>query len=142
MQGKQLTKLEAELWRAADQLRANSKLTASEYSMPVLGLIFLRHAYNRFVKVRNEIEKNLPVHPGRGKKPLTKEDFASRNAMYLPEHAQFEYLVSLPESKDTGAAINQAMKDIEAVHENLTGGTPKKLYHLQQRPSARTAQDL
>lgn len=125
MQGKQLTKLEAELWRAADQLRANSKLTASEYSMPVLGLIFLRHAYNRFVKVRNEIEKNLPVHPGRGKKPLTKEDFASRNAMYLPEHAQFEYLVSLPESKDTGAAINQAMKDIEAVHENLTGVLPR-----------------
>jgi hypothetical protein len=53
MQGKQLRKLEAELWRAADQLRANSKLTASEYSMPVLGLIFLRHAYNRFQKVKN-----------------------------------------------------------------------------------------
>ncbi|MBK9255645.1 MAG: hypothetical protein IPM42_09185 [Saprospiraceae bacterium] len=49
MQGKQLRKLEAELWRAADQLRANSKLTASEYAMPVLGLIFLRHAHNRFV---------------------------------------------------------------------------------------------
>ncbi|MEX2564570.1 MAG: type I restriction-modification system subunit M N-terminal domain-containing protein, partial [Cyclobacteriaceae bacterium] len=40
MQGRQLRKLEAELWRAADQLRANNKLTASEYSMPVLGLIF------------------------------------------------------------------------------------------------------
>ena len=40
MHGKQLRKLEAELWRAADQLRANSKLTATEYSMPVLGLIF------------------------------------------------------------------------------------------------------
>ena len=55
MQGKQLRKLEAELWRAADQLRANSKLTASEYSMPVLGLIFLRHAYNRFQKVKIEV---------------------------------------------------------------------------------------
>lgn len=40
--------LEKELWEAADQLRANSKLTASEYAMPVLGLIFLRHADNRF----------------------------------------------------------------------------------------------
>ena len=59
MQGKELRKLEAELWKAADQLRANSKLTASEYSMPVLGLIFLRHAYNRYLKVRVEIEKNL-----------------------------------------------------------------------------------
>ncbi len=51
MQGTQLRKLEAELWRAADQLRANSKLTASEYSMPVLGLIFLRHAYNLTVRL-------------------------------------------------------------------------------------------
>lgn len=63
MQGKQLRKLEAELWRAADQLRANSKLTATEYSMPVLGLIFLRNAYNRFQKVKIEVEKTLPSHP-------------------------------------------------------------------------------
>ena len=44
-----IKKLESSLWEAADQLRANSKLTASEYSMPVLGLIFLRHSYNRFL---------------------------------------------------------------------------------------------
>jgi len=64
--GKELRKLEAEFWKAADQLRANSKLTASEYSMPVLGLIFLRHAYNRYLKVRIELEKNLPSHPQTG----------------------------------------------------------------------------
>ena len=78
MQGKQLRKSEAELWRAADQLRANSKLTASEYSMPVLGLIFLRHAYNRFQKVKIEVEKTLPSHPLRGILPLTKKDFEDR----------------------------------------------------------------
>lgn len=56
MQGKQLRQLEAELWRAADQLRANSKLTAAEYSMIVLGLIlFLRHAFNRFQKLKVEV---------------------------------------------------------------------------------------
>ena len=55
MQGTQLRKLETELWRAADQLRANSKLTATEYSMPVLGLIFLRHAFNRFQKVKSGV---------------------------------------------------------------------------------------
>jgi type I restriction enzyme M protein len=42
-----IQQLENELWEAADQLRANSKLTAAEYAMPVLGLIFLRHADNR-----------------------------------------------------------------------------------------------
>jgi type I restriction enzyme M protein len=125
MQGKQLRKLEAELWRAADQLRANSKLTASEYSMPVLGLIFLRHAYNRFQKVKIEVEKTLPSHPERGKRPLTKKDFEEQNSMYLPDEAQFDYLVALPESADIGDAIDKAMKLIEDEYDNLKGVLPK-----------------
>jgi type I restriction enzyme M protein len=125
MQGKQLRKLEAELWRAADQLRANSKLTASEYSMPVLGLIFLRHAYNRFQKVKIEVEKTLPSHPQRGKRPLTKKDFEEQNSMFLPDKAQFDYLVALPESADIGEAIDNAMKLIEDEYDNLKGVLPK-----------------
>ncbi len=125
MQGKQLRKLEAELWRAADQLRANSKLTATEYSIPVLGLIFLRHAYNRFQKVKIEVEKTLPSHPQRGKRPLTKKDFEEQNSMFLPEKSQFDYLVSLPESADIGEAIDNAMKLIEDEYDNLKGVLPK-----------------
>lgn len=125
MQGKQLRKLEVELWRAADQLRANSKLTASEYSMPVLGLIFLRHAYNRFIVVKAEVEKSLPSHPQRGKRALTKKDFEEQNSMFLPEKAQFDYLVSLPESEDIGEAIDNAMKLIEDEYDNLKGVLPK-----------------
>ena len=45
---KDIEKLEKDLWEAADNLRANSKLTSSDYFMPVLGIIFLRHAANRF----------------------------------------------------------------------------------------------
>ena len=138
MQGKELRKLEAELWRAADQLRANSKLTASEYSMPVLGLIFLRHAYNRFKKVKVEVEKDLPYHPQRGRRPLTKSDFEERNAMFLPEIAYFDYLVNFPEGGKTvinlegieetiqiGEAIDMAMRAIELQYENLQGVLPK-----------------
>ena len=125
MQGKQLKKLEVELWKAADQLRANSKLTASEYSMPVLGLIFLRHAYNRFQKVKVEVEKTLPSHPQRGRRQLTKKDFEEQNSMFLPDKAQFEYLVSLPESADIGEAIDNAMKLIEDEYDNLKGVLPK-----------------
>ncbi len=65
MQGSQLRKLEAELWWAAGLLKANSKLTASEYSMPVMGLIFLRHAFNRFLKVKVEVEKDFTIKNGR-----------------------------------------------------------------------------
>ncbi len=125
MQGIQLRKLEAELWRAADQLRANSKLTASEYSMPVLGLIFLRHAFNRFDKVKEDIEKDLPSHPQRGRRAVTKNDFLERNALFLPDIARFDYLVALPESTDVGEAIDHAMKAIEDEYDTLKGVLPR-----------------
>lgn len=89
--------------------------------MPVLGLIFLRHAYNRFQKVKIEVEKDLPSHPQRGKRPLTKKDFEEQNSMFLPEKSQFDYLVSLPESADIGEAIDNAMKLIEDEYDNLKG---------------------
>jgi len=93
--------------------------------MPVLGLIFLRHAYNRFLKVKIEVEKDLPVHPQRGRRPVSKKDFEERNAMFLPEKAQFDYLVELPEGVDTGEAIDNAMKLIEEEYDNLKGVLPK-----------------
>jgi len=51
-----IAKLEADLWSAADNLRANSKLTSSEYCMPVLGVIFLRHASNRYDAALEQIQ--------------------------------------------------------------------------------------
>ncbi len=60
--------IEKRLWDAADELRANSKLKSSEYSVPVLGLIFLRYADQKFSKVENEslilsLSKNFPKFP-------------------------------------------------------------------------------
>lgn len=43
-----LKQLEADLWSAADNLRANSDLKSSEYATPVLGLIFLKFADNNY----------------------------------------------------------------------------------------------
>lgn len=63
MNAQELKHLETKLWEAADQLRANSKLTATEYSFPVLGLIFLRHAHHRFKKALINIEAScLCIH--------------------------------------------------------------------------------
>jgi type I restriction-modification system DNA methylase subunit len=53
-----IEKLESDLWEAADNLRANSKLTSSDYFMPVLGVIFLRHAANRFEAAHRQIEED------------------------------------------------------------------------------------
>lgn len=119
-----ITVLERDLWRAADDLRANSKLTASEYSMPVLGLIFLRYAYNRFIEAKARIEETLPTRHG-VKPPVTKAHFAKENAIFLPEGAQYETLVNLPEGTNYGEAINQAMSLIEAEYPALEGALPK-----------------
>ena len=51
------TEIEKRLWDAADELRANSKLKPSEYSVPVLGLIFLRFADTKFAKAEEELKK-------------------------------------------------------------------------------------
>ena len=119
-----ITQLENDLWEAADQLRANSKLTATEYSMPVLGLIFLRHATNRYLTVKAEIEQTLPSRGGRTR-PLTAADFQQKAAIFLPDAAQYEYLVNLSGQEDLGKAINDAMTLIEGQVDFLKGALPK-----------------
>lgn len=125
MNSDQLRELEKQLWEAADQLRANSKLTATEYSFPVLGIIFLRHAYNRFISAKAIIEETLPVHPQRGRRPINKDDFLNAKAIFLPENSRWDYLVSLPEGSDLGDILDEAMRSIEAEYEVLLDVLPK-----------------
>src|SRR5580658_7739473 len=90
-----IEQLEASLWEAADQLRANSKLTSSEYCMPVLGVIFLRHATNRFDAASVQITEDQAA--GRmPRRPRVKGDFLKRRALMLPEVARYDYLLRLP----------------------------------------------
>lgn len=123
-----LEAIEKRLWSAADLLRANSGLASNEYFMPVMGLIFLRHAYSRFLAVKPSIEAGLPR---RGGKPraLSKEDFSQQGAIYLRPQAQFDYLVSLPDAADRAEAIGSAMESIEADYASLRGVLPKAEYH-------------
>ena len=73
--------IEKRLWKAADTLRSNSSYASNEYFMPVMGLIFLRHAFSRFLKVKDEIVANLPSRGGRVR-PLTKEDFSQKGRVF------------------------------------------------------------
>ena len=126
MKSEELKKLEDSLWEAADRLRANSKLNATEYSMPVLGLIFLRHATNRFDRVQEKIKERLPSRGGKTR-PVTAEDFASEGAIFLPEEARYDAIADLPEDRDVGKAIKEAMEAIEAqVPDLLRGVLPKE----------------
>jgi type I restriction enzyme M protein len=116
--------IENRLWDSADELRANSKLKASEYSVPVLGLIFLRYADHKF----GQAEKDLARTARR--KPAT-ADYQARGVLYLPEPARFSRLLNLPEGEDVGKAINDAMKAIEAENEDLRDVLPKTYKRLE-----------
>ena len=119
--------IERRLWSAADTLRANSKYASNEYFLPVMGLVFLRHAYSRYLTVKETIEAGLPTRGGR-KRAVTKEDFSQKNAIFLRQEAQFDYLVSLPAGEDRAAAIIAAMESIEADYHSLHGVLPKSEY--------------
>lgn len=119
--------LEKRLWGAADTLRANSSYASNEYFLPVMGLIFLRHAYSRYRAVKDSIVADLPT---RGGKPraLTKEDFSQKSAIFLRPEAQFEFLVGLPDGEDRAKAIITAMESIETDYLSLRGVLPKSEY--------------
>ena len=134
-----IRKLENELWESADLLRSGSNLTANEYCMPVMGLIFLRYAYSRFRLVESELMKNRPSRNGRVK-PVEAADFISKSALYLPKEAQYEYLLNLPENiaalelknssgqtlNSLGEVVNYAMELIEGQSDQLRGVLPKE----------------
>lgn len=133
-----IKQLEADLWASADVLRANANLNASQYCMPVLGLLFLKYAYGRYKKVYAEIMKNRPMRNGRAL-PVTQQDFQAKSALFLPKEAQYDYLLNLPENvaaanirdkegrllSSLGDAVNYAMVLIEEQSEHLTDQLPK-----------------
>lgn len=119
--------IEKRLWSAADTLRANSNYASNEYFMPVMGLVFLRHAYSRYLAVKDGIEASLPSRGG-VKRALTKEDFSKKSSIFLQPTAQFDYLVGLKDSDDRAKAIIDAMETIETDYETLRGVLPKQEY--------------
>lgn len=120
-----LDEIEKRLWAIADDLRANSGLKASEYSEPVLGLIFLRFASERFKNATAEIQAEKPEGY-----EITDDDYKARGALVLPQHAQFDELLKLPENTNMGKTLNEAMGVIEAKNEDLTGAIPRSFTRL------------
>jgi type I restriction enzyme M protein len=119
-ESERLKQLEDRLWKAADQLRANSSLAASQYSIPVLGLIFLRYADVRFTQVERDLAGKAT-----GRREIGKADYQAKGVMFVPEAARFSYLKKLPEGTDIGAALNRAMESIETENPDLKGVLPR-----------------
>lgn len=120
-----LNQIENRLWAAANQLWANTGLKPSEFSNPVLGLIFLRYAEKRSQEVEAKFTE-------RGLDPtdIEKFDYQAEGALYLPENAHFSYLVELAEDQDLGKAVNEAMATVERENEELKGVLPRSYGRL------------
>ena len=127
MSNNSLAELEKRLWSAADELRANSKLKASEYSTPVLGLIFLRFAEHRFEHAQGELEG-----ASTGRRKVGKLDYQQQGVLYVPEKARFSYLRALPDNEDIAKRIREAMDLIEDENDSLKGVLPKNYQSLEK----------
>src|SRR5438128_4862151 len=123
---KDIETLQTDLWEAADNLRANSKLTSSDYFMPVLGVIFLRHAANRFEVALRQIEADQTS----GKMPKRKvlpADYIARRSLYLPDKARYDWIMqqAAVSGADLPKLVTEAMNAVEAEFEPLVGVLPK-----------------
>jgi len=123
--------LPQKLWEIADQLRANSELTSAEYKTPVLGLVFLRFADERFKTAQKELEPQTGGPPSR--RTIGKMDYQAKGVLYLPEEARYSNLLDLPEGADLGKAVSDAMSAIENENEELRGVLPRDYSKLDNR---------
>ena len=125
-----IEKFEADLWKVADNLRANSNLASNEYFMPILGLIFLRHATNRYYAASAAIEEDIAE--GRmPDRPLVEADFTSRRALMLPESARYDHLLEKPKDGNLGAAVTASMEAVENHFPPLKGQLPKEYQRFE-----------
>src|SRR5258705_4727428 len=128
MTKEQLKQLEKDLWGAADNLRANSDLKSSEYSTPVLGLIFLKFADNNYRRHEDEILAEYKKLKGTRNEKKISEIAIDKCGFYLPDHARYQHLLELPEKEDIAKALKEAMKAIEEYKPELAGVLPKDDY--------------
>jgi type I restriction enzyme M protein len=117
--------IEKRLWTAADQLWANTGLKPYEFSVPVLGLIFLRYADQKFSGAEKELSGKKS-----GRRKIGKVDYQAKGVIFLPDETRFNNILNLPEGEDIGTAINDAMRAIEAENSDLKDVLPKTYNHL------------
>ena len=120
--------IEKRLWKAADELRANSKLKAADYSVPVLGLIFLRYADLNFADAQAHLTKQST-----GRRQISAIDYQAQGVLFIPAEARYETLLNIPEGENIGLAVNNAMKAIEAHNPDLKDVLPKTYNRLDNR---------
>ncbi len=120
-----LAAVESRLWAAANQLWANTGLRPADFSEPVLGLIFLRYADQRFAEAHAAL-----LAKGFGADELDATDYQAEGVVYLPASARFDHLLQLSEGDNVGKALNEAMLLVEGGNPELKGILPRSYNRL------------
>ncbi len=129
MNSEQLKKLEDDLWDSANTLRAYGGIKAADYAVPVLGLIFLRFADNKYRLVESEIINSFERDKGSRMERSMEEIAIEKCGFYLPPEARYDYLLDLPGDKKAAQAIKEAMELIEKSQDTkFQGILPKDAY--------------
>ncbi|MCA6433279.1 MAG: N-6 DNA methylase [Cytophagales bacterium] len=129
MTNEQLKKLENDLWASANSLRAYGGLKAADYAVPVLGLIFLRFADNKYGHYEAEILKEFNATKGTRKERPIESIALATCGFYLPPYARYDYLLKLPGDKSMAKALRKAMEGIEEHQdEKFKDVLPKEAY--------------
>jgi type I restriction enzyme M protein len=121
--------LEKRLWYTADDLRANTGLKASEYSTPILGLIFLKFADSKYKEYEKEIKEEFEKLKGTRRERNIEDIAKEKCGFYLPDKSRYEYLLNLSEEADIANEIKSAIEDMEKYSQELVGILPKNSYH-------------
>ena len=126
---KGIEEFEAGLWKIADNLRANSNLASNEYFMPIMGLLFLRQATNRYYAALQAIAADRKAGKMADREPVA-ADFARRRALMLPSSARYDEILKTSKDRSLGEALTAAMEEIECAYPPLAGQLPKDYAHF------------
>lgn len=114
MTKQQLKQLEDKLWDSANTLRATGGIKSADYAVPVLGIIFLRFADNKYALAEKEIEKEYAKFKGTRAEVGIDKIAIKKCGLYLSATSRYDYLLKLPTKESLAEAIKKAMQDIES----------------------------
>lgn len=137
MTNEQLKKLEKDLWDSANSLRAYGGLKAADYAVPVLGLIFLRFAENKYSHYEPEILKEFEAEKGTRLERTIDAIALSKCGFYLPDFARYDFLLNLPGDESLAKKLREAMEGIEKYQDDkFKDVLPKEAYFEIEKKKA------
>lgn len=119
---KKQVSLEAGLWNACNKLRGS--VTATDYVNVVLGLLFLRFAYDKFNAQREKLLSDEET-----KDFIDNPRFYSKdNVFYLEKNDRWDFIKDNSKSNKIFTYIDDAFKNMEKNNTSLKGALPIGFY--------------